>query len=187
MEGSYQAEVKEITCGWWLLLLVGLLSIVVGVIFLFKPGNSLAALAVIAGIFLLIDGIAELASSFYAQHPQPRHCRPIRGARGDRRGAIDPPPDRRRHRGRIADRTLAGAAIGVIRFATAFEEYQHRGWHALAGALELIAGIVIVANSNIGYATLAILVGIGFILNGIGLTVLGWGMRDVRKEVSRAG
>jgi uncharacterized membrane protein HdeD (DUF308 family) len=75
-------------------------------------------------------------------------------------------------------------AIGVIRFVTAFEEYEHRAWHALAGVLELIAGIVIVANPNIGYTTLAILVGIGFILNGIGLTVLGWGMREVRREVS---
>ena len=36
-------------------------------------------------------------------------------------------------------------AIGVIRFATAFEEYEHRVWHAFAGVLELIAGIVIVA------------------------------------------
>jgi hypothetical protein len=43
---------------------------------------------------------------------------------------------------------------------------------------------VIVANPNIGYATLAILVGFGFILNGFGLTALGWGMREVRREVS---
>lgn len=33
-------------------------------------------------------------------------------------------------------------------------------------------------HPNIGYATLAILVGIGFILNGIGMTALGWGMQD---------
>jgi uncharacterized membrane protein HdeD (DUF308 family) len=71
-------------------------------------------------------------------------------------------------------------AMGVIRFVTAFAEFQHRGWHALAGALELIAGTVIVANPNIGYATLAVLVGIGFLLNGIGLITLGWGIRDVR-------
>lgn len=186
MEGSYQAEVKEITCGWWLLLLVGLLSIVVGVIFLFKPGNSLAALAVIAGIFLLIDGIAELASSFMRSTPN----RGIAALFGVLAAIVGVLLIRHPIGGVTVVALLIGLwliAIGVIRFATAFEEYQHRGWHALAGALELIAGIVIVANSNIGYATLAILVGIGFILNGIGLTVLGWGMRDVRKEVSRAG
>jgi uncharacterized membrane protein HdeD (DUF308 family) len=35
------------------------------------------------------------------------------------------------------------------------------------GLVELIAGIVIVANPSIGYTTLAILVGIAFILNGL--------------------
>jgi len=57
-------------------------------------------------------------------------------------------------------------------------------WHAFAGILELIAGIVIVANPDIGFATLAILVGIGFIANGIGMTALGWGMHEVRREAS---
>ena len=75
-------------------------------------------------------------------------------------------------------------AMGVIRFATAFDQYRHRGWHALAGALELIAGIVIVANLNIGYGTLAILVGIGFVLNGVGLIGLGWGVREVRRTLA---
>ena len=77
--------------------------------------------------------------------------------------------------------------IGVIRFATAFDEYEHRAWYALAGVIELIAGIVIVANPDIGYATLAILVGIAFIINGIGLGALGWGLHEVRREASRPG
>ncbi len=71
--------------------------------------------------------------------------------------------------------------VGVIRVATAFEESENRGWHIFAGALELLAGIVIVANPNIGFATLAILVGIGFILNGLGMALLGWAMRGLRE------
>ena len=39
------------------------LSIAAGIIILLKPGDSLATLAVIAGIFLLVDGILELAAS----------------------------------------------------------------------------------------------------------------------------
>jgi uncharacterized membrane protein HdeD (DUF308 family) len=77
--------------------------------------------------------------------------------------------------------------IGVIRFATAFDEYAYRAWYAFAGVVELIAGIVIVANPDIGYATLAILVGIGFIINGIGLGALGWGLHEARREVSGPG
>jgi len=182
-ENPYQAEVGEATWGWWLLLLVGLLSVVVGVIFLFKPGGSLATLAVIAGIFLLVDGIAELASSFMRSTAN----RGMVALLGVITAIVGVLLIRHPIGGVTAVALLIGLwliAIGVIRFVTAFEEYEHRVWHALAGVLELIAGIVIVANPNIGYATLAILVGIGFILNGIGLTALGWGMREVRREVS---
>jgi len=50
--------VRDITWGWWLFVLVGVLSIVAGVIILFKPSSSLATLAVIAGIFLSEAGVS---------------------------------------------------------------------------------------------------------------------------------
>lgn len=182
-ETLYEAEVKELTWSWWLVLLVGLLSVVAGVVILFKPGDSLATLAVIAGIFLLVDGILELASSFM-RSTQSRGLVALFGVLTAVVGVL---LIRHPIGGVAAVALLIGIwliAIGVIRFVTAFEELDHRGWHAFAGILELIAGIVIVANPGIGFATLAILVGIGFILNGIGMTALGWGMREVRREVS---
>jgi hypothetical protein len=59
-----QEQLRTITWGWWLIVLVGVLSILAGVIVLAEPGNSLATLAVIAGIYLLLDGILELIASF---------------------------------------------------------------------------------------------------------------------------
>ena len=50
--------------GWWLLLLIGIVSVVAGGILVAKPSHSLATLSVIFGIFLLIDGIVDVASSF---------------------------------------------------------------------------------------------------------------------------
>ena len=55
-----QEQVRDLTWGWWLVVVVGVLSIVAGVIIVAKPSSSLATLAVIAGIFLLLDGILEL-------------------------------------------------------------------------------------------------------------------------------
>ena len=75
-------------------------------------------------------------------------------------------------------------AIGVIRFATAFAEYENRGWHALAGIVEVIAGVVIVANPDIGFGTLALLVGLGFIFNGLGMLALGWSVHLLRRETA---
>ena len=42
----------------------------------------------------------------------------------------------------------------------------------------MLAGVVIIVDSDIGYATLALLVGIGFIANGIGMTALGPGLKQ---------
>lgn len=180
---STAPEAQELTWGWWLLFLIGILSVVAGVIILFKPSSSLATLAVIAGIFLLLDGILELISSF------------LRGTRN--RGMVALLGVLTAIVGVLLIRHPVGSvtavalligiwliAMGVIRFVAAFEEYEHRGWYALLGVIELIAGIVIVANPHIGYTTLAIFVGIGFILNGAGMAALGWGMHELRREPS---
>jgi uncharacterized membrane protein HdeD (DUF308 family) len=179
-----EAEARELTSVWWLLVLGGLLSFVAGVIILIKPGDSLATLAVIAGIFLLVDGIFELASSFMSS----TRNRGMAALFGVITAIVGVLLIRHPIGGVAAVALLIGLwliVIGVIRFATAFDEYEYRGWYALAGALELIAGIVIVANPDIGFATLAILVGIGFIVNGIGLGALGWALRAARQEASR--
>ena len=181
-----EAEAQEVTWGWWLLLLVGVLSIVAGVIILLKPSNSLATLAVIAGIFLLLDGILELVSSFM-RSTRNRGLVALLGVLSAIVGVL---LIRHPIGGVTAVALLIGIwliAVGVIRLATAFEEYGHRAWHAVVGVVELIAGIVIVANPNIGFATLAILVGVGFILNGIGMAALGWAMHETRQAGSRAG
>jgi uncharacterized membrane protein HdeD (DUF308 family) len=184
-ETPFQAEVKALTSGWLLLVVVGLLSIAAGVIVLFKPSDSLATLAVIVGIFILIDGIVELVDSLLAE-TRNRGMVALFGVITAIVGVL-----LIRHPvGGVTFVALLIAlwliAVGVIRFATAFDEPAHRGWYALLGLVEMVAGIVIVANPNIGYATLAVLVGIGFILNGLATAALGWGMHEVRKESSSA-
>ena len=45
-------DLHEATWAWWLFMLLGL-GIAAGVIVLAKPGDSLATLAVVAGVFVL--------------------------------------------------------------------------------------------------------------------------------------
>lgn len=173
-----ETEIREpSSSGWWLLFLVGLVSIVVGVVVLFKPGDSLETLAVIVGIFLLFNGIVELLASLM-RSTQDRGLVALFGVLSAIVGIL------------LIRHPVAGVefvallvglwliTVGVIRFATAFYEYSHRFWHGFAGALAMIAGVVIIVDSDIGYATLALLVGIGFIANGIGMTALGWGLKQ---------
>jgi uncharacterized membrane protein HdeD (DUF308 family) len=183
MESSFQADVKAATWGWWLLVLVGALSIAAGVIVLFQPGDSLATLAVIIGIYMLLDGIFEIASALF----RGTHNRGLVALFGVLTAVVGVLLIRHPVAGVAFVALLIGLwliTVGVIRFVTAFEEYEHRFWHAVAGLVEILAGIVIVATPEIGYATLAVLVGIGFILNGMAVSALGWGMRAVRHEVA---
>jgi uncharacterized membrane protein HdeD (DUF308 family) len=176
-------EVRAATGGWWLLLLVGVISIAAGVTILFKPGDSLATLAVIAGIFLLVDGILELTSALM-HGTQSRGMVALLGVLTAIVGVL---LIRHPIAGVVAVALLIGIwliTIGVIRFVTAFEIDEYRGWNIVAGLIELIAGVVIVSDPNIGFATLALLVGIAFILNGMGMIALGWNLRALRQDVA---
>ncbi len=172
-----EQDVKAVKRAGSLLVAIGVISLVVGVILLFEPGNSLAALAVIVGIFLLIDGILELVAAFMRLTPN----RGMVAVFGVITAVVGVLLVRHPIEGVTAVALLIGiwlVAVGVIRFVTALDEPEHRVWYAFVGGLELVAGIAIVADPNIGYTTLAILVGIGFILNGIGMIALGRGLRE---------
>ena len=173
------ADVRAATGGWWMLLLVGVLSIAAGIIILLKPSDSLATLAVIAGIFLLVDGIIELAASLM----HGTHSRGSLALLGVLTAIVGVLLIRHPIGGVAAIALLIGLwliTVGVIRVIAAFEVDENRGWNIFAGAVELLAGIVIVSDPNIGFATLALLVGIGFILNGMGMFAVGWSLHALR-------
>ena len=77
-------------------------------------------------------------------------------------------------------------AAGVVRLIGAFEDPEHRGRRIVSAAVLGVAGVIIVASPHIGYATLALIAGLGFIAYGLSLLVLGWSLRVVR-ELVRAG
>jgi uncharacterized membrane protein HdeD (DUF308 family) len=174
-------QVRELTWAWWLLLLVGVLGIVAGVLVLAKPSDSLTTLAVICGVFILIDSILELVLALFADHGG---FAALLGVLGVVVGIL---LIRHPVHGVLFVALIIGiwlVALGAIRFVRAFS-LEHRVWNLIVALVEIVAGIVIVSSPNIGFATLAILVGISFILNGLALCALGWFMRRVRTEASQ--
>lgn len=168
---------SEAARAWWLLLVVGIASAVAGVILVTKPSNSLATLAVIFGIFLLVDGIVELVASF--GHPaEGRVIAVIIGLLGLVVGII-----------LIRHPTHAVNAIGLLIGIWLIAAGALRLLRAVAvpgllqaviAVVEIVVGIVIVSDPHIGYATLAILTGIWLILNGLGMIGLGLAVRKAR-------
>jgi len=178
-----EEQAHELTWGWWLVMLAGALGVIAGVVVLAQPGNSLKALAVITGIFLLVNGICELVAAL----SRGRTNRGLIAVLGVVTMIVGVLLIRHPVGGVAAVAILIGIwliAAGVVRFIAAFEEPGHR-WGILAlAAIEVIAGIVILANPTIGYATLAVITGIAFIAIGIGICAVGWEMHSVRRETA---
>lgn len=170
--------ITELTWAWWVLLLVGTLSVVVGVIVLVKPSHSLATLAVLSGVFILLASISELVMALFAEHGA---VAALFGVLGIVIGIL---LIRHPTHGVLAIALLIGIwllAVGVIRLVGAFA-MENRLWSVVVGLVEIVAGIVIVSSPKIGFATLALLVGIAFILNGISVFALGWVMHTLRRH-----
>ena len=183
MAASPRRDLHDATAGWWVLALVGLLSIAAGVIILFKPGDSLKTLAVIAGIFLVLDAIVELLAAIVGA-TQSRGFVALLGVLTLLVGIL---LIRHPVQGVTFVALLLGlwlVTVGVVRLVVAFETPDRRGWNVFAASVEIVAGVVIVSSPDIGYATLALLTGIAFIFNGMGLFALGWAMREVRHETA---
>ncbi len=167
---------RELGGLWWLALLLGGLSIIAGVIILAKPGDSLTTLAVVAGIFVLIDGIGELCASLMSG-TENRGLVALLGVLNLIVGVV---LIRHPVGGVTFVVMLIGVwliAIGAVRFVQSFEIEGERVWRLVIAVVEMIAGIVIISSPNIGFATLALLVGLAFIVNGVSVAVLGLAMR----------
>jgi uncharacterized membrane protein HdeD (DUF308 family) len=174
-------ELRALTWGWWLALLIGALSVVAGVIVILKPSNSLTTLAVIFGIFILIDGIFELVGSLIGE-TQNRGLLAVIGVLSVIVGVL---LIRHPVGGVKAVALLLGLwliAAGVVRFIAALAFPGDRLWRIVVALVLTIFGIVIVSSPHIGYATLALIAGICFILYGFGMLAVGWAMHAIRHQ-----
>jgi uncharacterized membrane protein HdeD (DUF308 family) len=160
---------------------MGGLSILVGIIVLAKPSDSLSTLAVIFGIFVLIDGIGELVGALVGG-TQNRGLLALIGVLSVIAGVL---LIRHPLGGVRAVALVLGlwlAAAGVVRFVAVFDGGGHVLWRISVALILLIVGIVVVADPNIGYATLALITGIGLVCHGVAMMLVGWALHHVRHE-----
>ena len=185
-ETMSREQVREMTSLWWLPLSIGILSVIAGVIVLAKPGDSLTTLAVITGIFVLVGGIAELFASL-RNSTENRGMVALLGVLNVIVGVL-------LIRHPVGGVTFVAMVLGVwliaagtIHFVQAFEFAGHRVWRFCVAAIQIVAGIAILANPDIGYATLALLTGLAFIIYGAGMSMLGMAMHAVKKDTETHG
>ena len=166
-------NLRPITSLWWLPALFGVVTFGVGVFFVVSPHETLSTFTVIAGIFLLFDGVLALFGSIFGKGDG-RGLLALIGVLSAIAGLvlIKKPFDTL-----VVFTLIVGVwfvVAGIVRFVVALGSPEGRGGNLLTAILDLIAGTLILAWPDLGLATVAVIIGIVLIMRGALFIVAGW-------------
>jgi uncharacterized membrane protein HdeD (DUF308 family) len=155
--------------GWQFSAIMGLATLVVGLFVVFQPHAALATVAVLVGVLAIISGIFQLVTAT-REDENARVWRGIAGALFIVAGIV-----LIRHLHLTV--AIIGLVIGITWIIQGFAAMiggfsrsrtsQGRSWSVIFGVISLIAGIVVVSTPVSAVHTLAILMGIWFIVMGV--------------------
>ena len=166
---------------WWVPALLGLLSIVVGILALAYPDITLLALGLFFGINLLFAGILWVMVGVDEDSGGGgRALRLIVGFLAILAGMVCLVRPGASVLALLIVVAFWFVMVGVADLARAFSEPRHRWLSAILGVIGIAAGIIIVANPDIGLETLALLAGIAFIVRGTVELIAGFALRSLR-------
>jgi uncharacterized membrane protein HdeD (DUF308 family) len=174
---------------WKSALVSGILSLIVGVVILAWPGISILVAAVAFGVYLLITGAAQVVFAFSLHvSAGSRILLFISGAASLILAVLA-----FRHFGQGYAVLLLAIWIGIgfifRGVATTISAISDpvlpgRGWSIFIGVISLLAGIVVLASPFASIVTLAIVVGVWFVVIGVFEIVSSFGIRKSSKELA---
>jgi uncharacterized membrane protein HdeD (DUF308 family) len=173
---------------WKSTLLSGFLSLVLGVLILAWPGRTVLVAAIFFGVYLLITGIAQVIFAFSLHvSAGSRILLFISGAASLILALLA-----FRHFGQGYAILLLAIWIGigfifrgVATTVSAISDptLPGRAWSIFVGVISLLAGIVVLASPLESIVTLAIVVGVWFIVIGVFEIVSSFGIRKASKTL----
>jgi uncharacterized membrane protein HdeD (DUF308 family) len=162
-------------------LLLGLISIAVGILALAYPDETLTTIAIIFGIYLLLAALVQLALAF-GEGERSRGALLLSAAVAGIAGMIVI-----RHPGGSVQVVALAFGIylvvmGMMRLYAAVYAVGARGWLILWGIVDLAAGILIVAWPRFGVATLVVVLSIALLARGVVMCALAFVLRAVAHD-----
>lgn len=173
-------DVARIAKEWWLLAVLGVVSLVCGLLAIVYPDITLLAVGIIFGFYLLMAGVFELVDAIVGD-PASRALSAIVGVVALIAGLICL---RRPGESLLAIVVVLGAYLivtGVARLVRALASVEHRGWSLLSAVVDLVLGVLILSWPDESLVTLAILFGISLIFRGVFALVGAFQLRKLRK------
>jgi uncharacterized membrane protein HdeD (DUF308 family) len=157
---------------WWLILLQGIASLVLGLLLLAAPGASLIVLVQILGAYCLVSGIFGLVAMF--QDSRQWGWKLLFSLLGILAGLVV-----FRHPlwstvlvAEVAVLVLAFQAL-ISGFLELIGGWRGKNWGmAILGLLSILLGMVLFLNPMLGAAALPFVLGVAAIVGGIGAIIL---------------
>jgi uncharacterized membrane protein HdeD (DUF308 family) len=160
------------------LIVAGVIGAIAGILALVYPDITLLALALIAGINLMVMGILALIEAFGGERDATaRLLCGIIGILGLIGGLV---VIRRPGESLLAILLVLGIWLivsGIVDFIRAFAQLEGRALMLLSALVDVILGVLILALPELSLATLAILIGISFLVRGVFSVVRGIAIR----------
>jgi uncharacterized membrane protein HdeD (DUF308 family) len=183
---SAGTDMRSWTSVWWIPMVVGLLSVVAGVLAIVWPGETLLVIAIIAGVNIMLLSALLLGEAIADDEAQDRTLRVVLAVLGIIGGLVV-----LRRPGETLLVLILALGIwlvldGILGLIGAIVGGPQRLLRALSGVIDIALGILILALPNLGLGTVAVLIGIGFIVRGAMLMVGGWALRGAAHDLTSA-
>lgn len=175
---------QDIADHWGLVVLMGVLSIAIGLLAIFYPGATIVTVGIFFAAWLFVAGIYSLVGAFTRDGDTgSRVLVAITGVLSIIVGWALLRSPFQSVEVFIFVLGIFWLIQGIMTFVSAFAFREGRGWRIFSGILGIIAGIVILTYPISSAVTLAVLGGIWLVILGITQIVAGFQLRSAGKAL----
>jgi uncharacterized membrane protein HdeD (DUF308 family) len=173
---------------WWMIVVRGVLAALVGLLALIMPGITVAALALLFGIFLAVDGVVTIVASLRGPRTSPGWgLALLEGALGIAIGVLTFIWPQVTVMVLVILVAAWAVLAGILRIAAAIRLSREgrREWRLiLTGALAVILGLALAVFNRLGAIAIGALIGVFLLLIGVSQVMLGIRIRRGMQESS---
>lgn len=179
---------RTLSRGWWLYLMQGVLSLVLGILALVWPGHALAVLIILFGLFALLNGVVAIFAAIGAAGThQSWGWQLAVGVLGVLAGLAIlrwPAVTALIVLYIVGIWAIIAGIIGIVGAVADRAEIPHAWLVALAGIVSVLFGIAMLAWPAVGLLTLVYLVGIYAIVYGLIECAIAFRVRTLPQRVA---
>jgi uncharacterized membrane protein HdeD (DUF308 family) len=176
------AMMQDVADHWGLAVVMGVVSIVIGVLAIGYPGATIVTIAIFFAAWLFVSGFYEVITSFTRDGDTgSRVLHAIIGVLSIIVGFALLRSPFQSVEVFIFVLGIFWLVQGVMTFVAAFAQKQGRNWRIISGLLGIIAGIIILTYPISSAVTLALIGGIWLIILGITQIIAGFQLRSLRR------